>query len=1219
MEEYLGLRNSLDVEIQAYITSLVSALGGRGADEDGRYVLGDDAIACLKDIRRWLRLYDEKTNRLDVARCLAEANVVKGDLLEILSLWREDTQNDRYLAKLALACLELLVPLTWPLDKSDDQMTVNHHRHMPYLQDAQIWYKQEILQHEQAKILRTVIRIGLPSMAVPLSERSNRDHGIIKLILYFIRNLAIISLPPNLQGTEDESQVSRAATIEAFHYQDIFHLLLTIGSGIKEDFDQEDMVVLEILYHILKGVDPDRLFQSDHQKEHRKADELEALLKKEAAMVRSYTKNRPTRHSRFGTMIWIKRGNDRVSTVCGQDVLRDDYRGLAKMDESKKWKKPKSGRKKAEDRKNDADVNVTLTRSAEKHLRLFVAEFLDSAFNPLFFHAHRAIEREEDRVLRGHSRQFFYLVSWFLKADRARRKAARESRRPSNDADADADSSPFALIASVLTQEVFITLNRFMQTSYDEHEWQDLKSGMRCFTQILLTVQEMSESALEDDQSIAENILSRLFYEETTHERIVGIVRYYNNQDFGYLDACTELAHVHLRVLEAYSKQNVEMQVRARRSIRKRKKKAVETTTTNNETEKDVHQAADVEGVERDDDDTARAEQTSVERRFDFTRFATKFMKQGCIDTFVAFTRYYQELNPEQLKRTHRFFYRVAFKSELSVMLYRVDIIQLLNKMIKGPESLDMHSHEGKQWEELVRQLFKKMIRIIEKRPQMIVELLFSKIPGTVHFLEHGFVKQTTTSRKPRVPAELEIKPGVEEDRHIGIVVVVLQQQNQHDALQWVKKVLMDAFNERYQLEAEHAVRLAEGGDESASVFECPPIDVKPDNQARREAMFKNNKLRLLMTLVGFERIGTNEDTEAKWIIPSSISTEDLQKAHKAIEVAETTPPIFEEGQKAEDFIRRKPTPRVLRRGQFDDESEGDDDFIVIGGRDGDGNGDDGDGLEAEEEGGLFPPDAPSRKRKSDALEEIKRKRRSRQQKEADGGGEVLTETELDEKRKARLEANRKKLLKIKSDLFVHESDDEENEQRDQDFFAKEEERRRKQGFKVLEALEKGVIVLGDNDDEGEEDDGEDGENGRQRGATGSKKRKSKSTKGTTTSKIASRKRRKGSSSSSQMLLDEDEDDDGMAVNLDGSNASSPAAVPQQKQLSEMFDTPQEQSKPGSSSSEQMARKKSGESASVPVNLVGDEDEDEEEEDVIPVRRRRLIGPFVEDDDDSDE
>ena len=67
-------------------------------------MLGDDALACLRDIKRWLKLYDEKTNRLDVARCLAEANLVKGDLLEILAAWPEDATEDRVKSKIAQAC-----------------------------------------------------------------------------------------------------------------------------------------------------------------------------------------------------------------------------------------------------------------------------------------------------------------------------------------------------------------------------------------------------------------------------------------------------------------------------------------------------------------------------------------------------------------------------------------------------------------------------------------------------------------------------------------------------------------------------------------------------------------------------------------------------------------------------------------------------------------------------------------------------------------------------------------------------------------------------------------------------------------------------------------------------------------------------------------------------------------------------------------------------------
>lgn len=67
-------------------------------------MLGDDAIAVLKDIKRWLKLWDEKTGRLDVARTLAESNLVRGDLLEILAQWPEDATENAFMSKVALLC-----------------------------------------------------------------------------------------------------------------------------------------------------------------------------------------------------------------------------------------------------------------------------------------------------------------------------------------------------------------------------------------------------------------------------------------------------------------------------------------------------------------------------------------------------------------------------------------------------------------------------------------------------------------------------------------------------------------------------------------------------------------------------------------------------------------------------------------------------------------------------------------------------------------------------------------------------------------------------------------------------------------------------------------------------------------------------------------------------------------------------------------------------------
>lgn len=68
------------------------------------YEQGEEALACLKDLRRWLKLYDEKNNRYDVARCLWEMNLVGGGLLEIISQWKESETGDKYQQRLVLAC-----------------------------------------------------------------------------------------------------------------------------------------------------------------------------------------------------------------------------------------------------------------------------------------------------------------------------------------------------------------------------------------------------------------------------------------------------------------------------------------------------------------------------------------------------------------------------------------------------------------------------------------------------------------------------------------------------------------------------------------------------------------------------------------------------------------------------------------------------------------------------------------------------------------------------------------------------------------------------------------------------------------------------------------------------------------------------------------------------------------------------------------------------------
>jgi replication fork protection complex subunit Tof1/Swi1 len=289
----------------------------------------------------------------------------------------------------------------------------------------------------------------------------------------------------------------------------------------------------------------------------------------------------------------------------------------------------------------------------------------------------------------------------------------------------------------------------------------------------------MEESPNEDDQEIAENIQSNLFYEQATHERVMNLLRNFKDQGRGYLDAVTELSHVFIRTLENYSKQNQDMQIRSRRRVRAKK------------SQKGADAADDESGGEAES-----IAVTSRERKFDFARFSARFMSQGCVDTFVSFVKFYKDLNPEQLKRAHRFFYRVAFKLDHSSVLFRVDIIHLFQNMINGPDALGRDLPCFGDWKELIRQLFKKLLKRLEERPELLVEMLFSKIPSTQFYLEHGHVKETVKST-PKPAAELEVKPVIATSDQISVVTEALISDAQFDLISWVKGELERAALER--------------------------------------------------------------------------------------------------------------------------------------------------------------------------------------------------------------------------------------------------------------------------------------------------------------------------------------------------------------------------------------------------------------------------------------
>jgi replication fork protection complex subunit Tof1/Swi1 len=217
------------------------------------------------------------------------------------------------------------------------------------------------------------------------------------------------------------------------------------------------------------------------------------------------------------------------------------------------------------------------------------------------------------------------------------------------------------------------------------------------------------------------------------------------------------------------------------------------------------------------------------------------------------------------------------------------------------------------------------------------------------------------------------------------------------------------------------------------------------------------------MKLVGMERLAPSldETPESAWIIPSSLTADQLKESLNLINKAEFDPPTFEDGQLAEDQLRRKTAPRVPRKkAAFDDD----------------------DGLDDDDDEMLFPAGGPTARKAdhSDADKPKKIRRRDRKVKE-------LTEEEKDEQARKRREKEKEKARRFKSEVYVHASDDETDEEYDREFFAKEARLREKQKTATkgatmtilppspkLPASKRKAAALLDSDDSSDEDNDDD-------------------------------------------------------------------------------------------------------------------------------------------------
>jgi replication fork protection complex subunit Tof1/Swi1 len=195
--------------------------------------------------------------------------------------------------------------------------------------------------------------------------------------------------------------------------------------------------------------------------------------------------------------------------------------------------------------------------------------------------------------------------------------------------------------------------------------------------------------------------------------------------------------------------------------------------------------------------------------------------------------------------------------------------------------------------------------------------------------------------------------------------------------------------------------------------------------------MFRDNKLRLLMTLVGFSRVGEAHDPDATWIVPSTFTSVDLQVAIDLLRKYEFDPPTYEDGKGPEDLIRSRASAarRSIRRVDFDDDEDEVDNAL-------------------EEDHGEYRAGKATGRKPDGERKKLKRRQRV-------GTPVELDDEEKDRRAEARRQKELEKFAKQKSTEFVHDSDDEDDEGKDVEFFAREEALRKE----IMKAFGKSLTL----------------------------------------------------------------------------------------------------------------------------------------------------------------
>ncbi len=960
-----GTTNAADFSLtvlRARIALLATAIGGpdyTSQIDPPPYKLGDDCLACLKDLKRWFKLVDDQQKRWDVAMAVAEYRILTDDLLPILIDWEnkcslaaklaknnpdhEEFRNKAYYDKIALNCLQLLVLMTWPLivteQSSSNQITLYGE-----LKKHQLVYKKTILSMESGKVLRAAIRLALDVIKIDRLSRTPRDNMVLKLVLNFFRNVIAIepgeftintkksmpkkgitsidTLPPNVSMDD----ISLNTVISSFHKNKVFGFLLTLTSSLSKEFDQDfiNIPLLEIMFYFTKDVNQELLFPRQfetgtHSKVVNKNEsssannivtsagfELSKLLQKEHQMRKNVIKHTSARHSRFGGLLSIQTPDKTRLTVSGSQALVDEKIALQKLDDSKKWNKRiiKKHQSVAAEGLPNSLLNsqtgkaIFFTESNGKHFKEFINNFIDSGFNILLHSVTNYFTTEQDKMVTLEQVEYLLFFAWFIKYQLLRSKID--------------NSADIKQVSEALKEVTFILVSSLLRSAYDLKNWTVTHAGMIAFNELLNLVSR-TKAAQEEDSADIEFIVSRLFSDERI-QLLSNLPKIGSKYSLQFMKSCIELTHSVLKVLEQYSDdKTLVIEGKSRRQ-----KKF-------NISEDDITKLIEEENVDRDEAlDILTSSLRSIE--VNFQKVQANYMTEPVIETYINFLERFRELEDDSIKKVFSFFHRVFVQAKEQALLFRFDLIILLREML-SPDGLDRMSRSRKYVSQFSDYFLARLKKRLKKSPAWFVGLLFPPLHnsevgfyqryGEYNVLNNESMYAAPASQFKPIPDEEALPPSILLDMKYGILVSTLLDDGKTELLDQLLKHIthtLDIFKSWLTVNVN-------AGKETVN----PPNEYFTlTGVLNNDPIFKDKDYRALLLLIGYS---IPRKINEPCFLPGTVEVSDLTVSCELVKKYLSTPFETPNGLPSSSYLLRVRSEKDSFSHNEQDGWEGDDDY----------------------------------------------------------------------------------------------------------------------------------------------------------------------------------------------------------------------------------------------------------------------------------------------------